>query len=314
MTASVPAVSVIMPSYQKAQFIAGAIESVLAQTFTDLDLIVVDSSTDETPKILETFGPRIKVIRADPRGISAARNMGIRAAQGQYIAFLDADDTWMPSKLEKQIPLMEQSGAVGLVCADVLFRDDDGPRPGRGFADASPCSGMAHSIVFSKSFIGTLTVVVRRACFDDVGLFDEAVTACEDHDMWLRISRRWAVAYVDEPLAIYRYSADQASADRARTLYGVASRPDTGLIRVQEQAYAASPELRALDPATLDRCFFHLYLELARLFVRSGRSALARSVLLRYRRTRGITSGYLKLRAASSLPTWLVARLDRAQR
>jgi hypothetical protein len=158
-----------------------------------------------------------------------------------------------------------------------------------------------------------LTVVVRRACFDEVGLFDESITACEDHDMWLRISRRWAVDYVDEPLATYRYSADQASADRARTLYGVASRPDTGLIRVQARAYADSPELRALDRATLDRCFFNLYLELARLCVRSGRSTLARSMLLRYRRARGMTTRGLKLWAASWLPAWRVARLDRAQ-
>lgn len=111
--------------------------------------------------------------------------------------------------------------------------------------------------------------------------------------------------------AIYRYSTDQASADRARTLCGVASMPNSGLILVQEQAYAASPELRALDRATIDRCFFNLYLELARLCVQSGRSAFARSMLLRYRRARGMTPRYLRLWGASWLPAWMVARVDK---
>ena len=297
-----------MPSYQSARFIAAAIESVLAQSFTDTEIVVVDSSTDETPGILARFGARITVIRTEPRGISPARNAGIRAARGRYIAFLDADDEWLPSKLEKQIALLERDERVGLVCTDVLFKDDRGPRPGRAFVDAPPASGMIYPIIFTGSFIGTLTVVVRRTCFDDVGLFDEAITACEDHDLWLRISRRWAIAYVDEPLAVYRYSGDQASADRVRTLNGVASAPDSGMIKVQERAYASSPELRALDQRTLDRAFFDLYLELAVLAVRSGRPALARSALRRYRRFRGTTRRSMKLWAATWLPSGLLRK------
>jgi glycosyltransferase involved in cell wall biosynthesis len=308
-----PAVSVIMPSYQKAPFVAAAVESVLAQTLTDLELIVVDSSTDETPQILERFGARIRVVRDQPRGISAARNLGIRSSRGRYIAFIDADDTWMPTKLEKQIALLERNGKAGLVCADVLFRDAAGPRPGRAFLDAAPASGQVHPVIFSRSFIGTLTVVVRRACLDEVGLFDESISACEDHDLWLRISARWEIEYVDEPLAVYRYSAGQASADRERTLAGVASKPGSGLIAVQERAYAGSPALRALDRATLDRCFFDLYLELAGLHVRAGRTAAARAVLSRHRQLRGWTARSAKLWAASGLPPWAVRRLDEAR-
>ena len=310
MTASVPAVSVVMPSYQKAAFVAGAIESVLAQTFTDLELIVIDSSTDETPQILERFGTRIRVVRDQPRGISAARNLGIRSSRGRYLAFLDADDTWMPSKLEKQVALLERNAKTGLVCADVLFRDEAGPRPGRAFLDATPASGLIHPVIFSRSFIGTLTVVVRRACLEEVGLFDESISACEDHELWLRLSARWEIEYIDEPLAVYRYSAGQASADRERTLSGVPSNPGSGLIAVQERAYQSSPALRALDRATLDRCFFDLYLELAGLHVRAGRSAAARSVLGRHRQLRGWTVRSAKLWAASALPPWAVRRLD----
>lgn len=297
-----------MPSYQNAMFIGAAIESVLAQTFTDTEIVVVDSSTDGTAAVLAGFGARITVIRTEPRGISPARNAGIRAARGRYIAFLDADDEWLPSKLEKQIALLERDERVGLVCTDVLFKDGRGPRPGRAFVDAPPASGMIYPVVFTRSFIGTLAVVVRRACFDDVGVFDEAITACEDHDLWLRISRRWAIDYVDEPLAVYRYSADQASADRERTLNGVASKPDSGMIKVQQRAYASSPELRALDQPALDLAFFDLYLELAKLYVLSGRPALARPVLRRYRRLRGATRRYMKLWAASWLPPGLLRK------
>src|SRR5437762_850662 len=102
---SFPLVSVVMPSYQNVAFIAEAIDSVLAQTFADLELNVVDSSTDDTTAILERYGDRIRVIRTEARGISAARNAGIQAATGQLVAFLDADDTWMPSKLAQQVPL-----------------------------------------------------------------------------------------------------------------------------------------------------------------------------------------------------------------
>jgi glycosyltransferase involved in cell wall biosynthesis len=302
VTEAPPLVSVVMPSYQKARFIGQAIESVLAQTYPAIELIVVDSSTDDTPQVLERFGERIRVLRAEPRGISAARNAGIQAAKGKYIAFLDADDTWDPSKLEKQVALLERNSSVGLVCADVAFFDEQGVRPGRAFAGARPRAGMVLPDVFTDSFLGTLTVVARRECFDDVGMFDETITAAEDHDMWLRISRKWAVDFVDEPLAEYRYSPDQASADRPRTLYGMAGRPDSGLIRVQERAYSESPELRALDRAALDRGYFNLYLELAELWVAEGKRVPARAILARHRRARGLTPRALKLWVKSWLP------------
>jgi glycosyltransferase involved in cell wall biosynthesis len=297
-----PRVSVIMPSYQKARFIAEAIESVLAQTVTDLELIVVDSSTDDTSRVLERYSGRIQVLRTPPHGISAARNVGLKAARGAYIAFLDADDTWVPSKLERQLPLFDRHPRIGLVCTDVLFRDEQGLRPNRAFTDALPAAGMIHPLIFSRSFIGTLSVVVRRACLDDVGGFDEAITACEDHDLWLRISRTWAIDYVDEPLATYRYSADHASADRVRTLLGRASAPDSGLIRVQSRAYEANADLRALDRIALDRCFFGLHLELARLLIGDGRAALARTQLRRYWKLRGLTPALGRLMVESFLP------------
>jgi glycosyltransferase involved in cell wall biosynthesis len=303
-----PLVSVVMPSFQNAAYVATAIDSVLAQDVDGLELIVVDSSHDETPEILAGYGDRVRVLRTEPRGISAARNAGLALAQGTFVAFIDADDEWLHGKLQRQLAVLARDDRLGLVCTDVLFRDRHGIRPGRAFADATPRAGMIYTTIFSASFIGTLTVVARRDCLVDLGGFDESISAAEDHDLWLRLSRRWPIDFVDEPLAVYRYSDGQASADRERTLWGVRSRPDSGLIRVQERAYRSSPELQSLDGAVLDRCFFDLYLELAGLRVRSGRPAQAREALARYRSLRGITRRYVKLRVAAALPSAVVRR------
>ena len=295
-----PKVSVIIPTYQHAHFVAEAIESVLAQTYPDYEIIVVDDgSTDDTVEVLSRFGERITVIHQPNRGVSAARNTGIRASKGEHIAFLDADDVWMPDKLEKQIPLLERDEAVGLVGSDMMIFDEHGTRSGI-FERTPPQSGMVYATLFAsigRSFILMPTVVVRRRCFDEVGFFDETLTISEDADMWLRISQRWAVDFVSEPLAKYRMSANQAHKNTERMLIDS--------IRVQEKAFAVSPELRALDLNTLDRCFYSLYLQLSRLYLQKGRRPEARSVLRRYVQVRGRTFRYWRRYFASWMPQWL---------
>ena len=155
---------------------------------------------------------------------------------------------------------------------------------------------MIYPILFSSigSFILNPTVVVRRRCFDDVGFFDETLTSGEDYDMWLRISKRWAVDFVNQPLAGYRISANQMSSNRERMLYNS--------IRVQEKAFAESPELHALDLDTLDRCFYNLYLQLSRVYLDRGKRSEARSVLHRYKQARGRTLRYWRRYLASWVP------------
>ena len=298
----IPKVSVIIPTYQHAHFVGQAVESVLAQTYKDYEIIVVDDgSTDNTCEVLAEFGDRITVIYQENRGLSAARNTGIRASKGQYVAFLDADDIWLPEKLEKQIPLFERDESVGLVSSDMFFFDENGLRmhknglrPETGFDWVPPKSGMVYSTLFVQNYILMPTVVVRRCCFDDVGFFDEELSSYEDHDMWLRIAKNWAVDYVNEPLAMYRLSATQMHTNSERMLYN--------MIRVQEKAFAESPELHELDLDTLDRCFYDLYWQLASVYVRNGQGSEARSALHQYARARGCTLRYYRLLLASWAP------------
>ena len=145
-----PKVSVVIPTYQHAHFVAQAISSVLSQTYCDLEVIVVDDgSTDDTQEIVAGFGEQIRVVQHEKNsGLSAARNTGIQLSRGEYVAFLDADDIWLPEKLEKQIPLFERDESVGLVSSDMFFLDEDGlkmcksgQRPETGFDQRVLCPG-----------------------------------------------------------------------------------------------------------------------------------------------------------------------------
>jgi glycosyltransferase involved in cell wall biosynthesis len=278
---------------------------VLAQTYKDYEIIVVDdASTDSTSEVLAGFGEQITIIRHDKnKEMSAARNTGIRASHGLYVAFLDADDIWMPDKLEKQVPLFERNKAVGLIYSDSVSFDENGILPGTGFEratskGATPQAGMVYSVIFVHSLIPTLTVIVRRSCFDDVGFFDETLTACEDYDMWLRVCKKWEVDFVNEPLALYRLSANSMHMDAERMLLNK--------LRVQENAFAKSPTLHGLSIGTLDRCYYDYYLRLSRFYIKHHRNAEAKSVLRRYAGARGHTLAYVSLWAASSLPGWLL--------
>ena len=203
-----PKVSVIIPTYNSAQYIAEAIESVLAQTYKDYEIIVVDDgSIDNTREVLKPFMDKIIYVYKENGGQASARNLGIKMSKGEYIAFLDSDDIWLPQKLELQVELLDSRPEVGLVYSDnYRFTDDEGII-GLGSQRVQGLSGMVFNSLFLKNFIPTLTVMVRRKCLDDVGLFDESkhIVHSEDYDLWLRIAKKYEIAYIDKPLAKYRY-------------------------------------------------------------------------------------------------------------
>lgn len=300
-----PKVSVIIPAYQDAEHIRAAVDSVLAQTYLDREVIVVDDgSTDETLKVLSAYGDAIQVISQPNRGPSAARNLGIQVAQGEWVAFLDADDTWLPDKLARQMPLFQKGDGVGLVCSDTFFIDSQGLRPRTGFMDNSPHSGRVLMTIFTASFIPTSTVVVRKICLDQVGGFDEGLRACEDLDLWLRIAAEWEIGFVPEPLAYYRVSDGQLSSQRVNML--------KGLVAVLDRAYQRWPELQALSRAELDGSYYAAYLRLASAYLRAGQPEAARQTIADYRRKRGITWQSLVLWGLSLLPRSLGAAAARA--
>lgn len=206
--ASMPTVSVILPTYNQTRYLAQAIESVLRQTIDDWELVVMDDgSTDQTREVVAPYtrDPRIRYHVQSHQEGAAARNHGIRVSSGRYVAFLDADDVWLPEKLERQLRLLQAHPEAGL-CYTLTRRID---AAGRVLDAAWPPGGYEGDVVaplVRGSFIILSTVVVPRACGDRVGWFDESLPAfgAEDFDLWLRLARRYPVVCVREELILYR--------------------------------------------------------------------------------------------------------------
>ena len=202
-----------MPAYNAEKYIAASIESVLAQTYSDWELIVVDDgSTDRTATIVQEFvkrDPRIKYVFQENGRLGKARNTGIRNSTGTLVAFLDSDDLWMPTKLEAQTRAMAENNADVVYSKSYVFRDGNidnetetlksptGKFSGPDFVDFLVCQNQ----------IPVLTVLLKRSALDRVGLFEEgeAYHGCEDYDLWLRLARAGFVFYgMSDVLARYR--------------------------------------------------------------------------------------------------------------
>ena len=194
-------VSIIIPTYNRGWIIKEAIDSVLAQSFDDYELIVVDDgSIDNTPDLLAAYAERIIYIQQKNRGVSAARNAGIRASRGSLIAFLDSDDYWLPDKLAIQSAFFDSNRKVK-ICQTEEIWVRNGVRVNPKKKHAKP-SGDIFERSLSLCLVSPSAVMLRRELFDDVGLFDETLPACEDYDMWLRISCRYPVHLIDKALII----------------------------------------------------------------------------------------------------------------
>jgi glycosyltransferase involved in cell wall biosynthesis len=200
-----PAVSVVVATYNYGRFLADALESALAQTFRDLEVVVVDDgSTDETPAVVRPFlaDPRVRCVRTDHMGQPGAKNVGIRLARAPLVAFLDADDLWLPAKLERQLPLFEIDRRVGVVYSRRLLIDEEGwPLE---YEQPPLYHGQVLEAMFRTNFVCFSSVVVRRRVFEEAGPFDERLALAIDYDQWLRVARHWCFDYVDEPLVRYR--------------------------------------------------------------------------------------------------------------
>jgi glycosyltransferase involved in cell wall biosynthesis len=231
-----PTVSVIMPCYNAARFLSSSVGSVLAQTFTDWELVAVDDgSTDETAAVLESFGDgRIRIIRQANAGVTRARNAGIRAARGHFLAFLDADDTWHPEFLQRMLTAVEQRGEPAIAYCGWQNLGLEG---GRGMPFVPPdyenerktltllegCRWPIHAALLP-------TGLVRQA-----GGFDETQRVAEDFDLWLRTATTVPLVRVPDVLAYYHHHGiAQLTLDQARlALYQV---------RAQQKYLATHPE------------------------------------------------------------------------
>ncbi|HVN59817.1 MAG TPA: glycosyltransferase family 2 protein [Gaiellaceae bacterium] len=202
-------VDVVIPTYNDLEYLPEAVESVLAQTYEDVTLHVVDDgSTDGTENYVRAISdPRVRYLRKENGGQASARNLGIRASVSPYIAFLDADDLWYPNKLERQLDLIRRDDRLGLVHAYQHKIDERGAVIGTAEYDLR---GMVFDRLLDGNFVsgsGSM-VLVRREVFDRLGLFREDFLIGEDWDMWLRLSTVYAIDYVPDYLAALRVRGD----------------------------------------------------------------------------------------------------------
>jgi len=196
-------VSVIIPTYNRSRMVREAIGSVLDQSFEDFELIVVDDgSSDQTETVVRGFGQRVIYERQENRGVSAARNLGLERARGAFIALLDSDDLWMAEKLETQTRFF-RSNPNALICQteEIWIRHGRRVNPKKYHRKQS---GDIFAVSLERCMVSPSAVMWRRELLDEVGGFDASLPACEDYDLWLRVSCRHPVHLIPQPLTVKR--------------------------------------------------------------------------------------------------------------
>ncbi|BBO91457.1 glycosyltransferase family 2 protein [Desulfosarcina ovata] len=206
-----PLVSVVLPTYNRAWTVRSAIDSVLNQDYTALELIVVDDgSTDGTADLLADYGTQIQVIRQSNQGVSAARNAGIQAAEGNLIALLDSDDAWLPGKVAAQVDFFSRHPDA-LICQteELWIRNGARVNPGKRHRKEG---GMIFERSLELCLVSPSAVMLHRSLLDEVGGFDPDLPACEDYDLWLRIAWKYPIHLIERPLIVkHGGHADQLS-------------------------------------------------------------------------------------------------------
>jgi glycosyltransferase involved in cell wall biosynthesis len=299
---SEPLVSVVIPAHNAAGTIRRALDSALRQAYTKLEVCVIDDgSSDDTAARADGVDPRVRVVRQSNQGVSAARNAGIAATTGPLVAFLDADDEWLPGKIERQIDLLSRRPEVALVHTRALRVDargrEAGLAPRRWLPDTYP-------VLYRANHIVTSTVMARRPALEGAGGFEPALRIAQDYDLWLRIAALAPVAGIDAPLARYHSHPSGLSADVRRRyeehlpiLERAPLRPDLGV-----------------DAVARERARAHYEYRLGRIAVRERRWGDARRLFaavlrrpLRYRRLRRGAADH-EVRYWRALRWYLVSR------
>ncbi|HNY13366.1 MAG TPA: glycosyltransferase, partial [Candidatus Wallbacteria bacterium] len=200
-------VSVIIPTHNRGDLITETIESVLAQSYKNIEIIVVDNgSTDDTEEIIKKISaPALRYIKQENSGGPASpRNVGVGMARGEYIAFLDSDDIWLSDKIKRQVEIFEKMPEVGLVFCQCRFFGKEYHEktiyPAKGY------SGNVFDEIIKGNFVPTVSVVCRRATLAEIGIFDERsdLRAFEDYELWMRVARGYDFYFINEPLCLLR--------------------------------------------------------------------------------------------------------------
>lgn len=291
-------VSVIVPSYNMARFLPQSVASALAQTYTNVEVLIVDDgSTDNTTEVVQQWAgnPRVRVHRQVNGGLSHARNQGIAHTRGAFIALLDADDVWAPDKLARQMPLFRAQPEIGVVYSSYQRMDLQGEPVHTGFTAMH--RGWVSGPLLIENFLPASSVVARRECFERYGGFDVALRTGEDYDMWLRLSAHYPFDFVPEATIRYRVWGGQMSSDYV-------GRYATG-IRTMENFLKNNPG--TVDAAVVRRAWAHTYV--GRGNVTLWRARQWRAAVRDYLRAIAVKPGYWPAYRAliRSLITWRAA-------
>jgi glycosyltransferase involved in cell wall biosynthesis len=221
-----PKVSVIIPTYNRADLIGRAIDSILAQTLRAVEILVIDDgSTDNTRKVVGVYGEPVRYIYQDNQGISSARNRGIELATGEYIAFLDSDDYFLLNNLEEKIRYLLQNPTIDWVYSDWQYFDIQGNPLGFGSTKFNYTHKVLSGWIFPelishRNFISPCTVVLKKVIFDHIGLFDITIPSQEEYDLFLRISLKYPIGYLDKVLVHVISHPGSLSSDFSKWVQG----------------------------------------------------------------------------------------------
>lgn len=295
-----PAISVIIPTYNRAEFLPRALDSVIVQTYRDWEIIVVDDgSTDTTPRILDSYrarlGDRLIHVRQENSGCSAARNRGIELSRGAFIAFLDSDDEFLPQKLERQVGLLALRPSVDFVYSDYSFIDLEGVRCDSALSAKFPSArevplqhvapGLYEAgpelfdALLRGYFIATIVGLVRREVLGAAIRFNAGLSYAEEWLFYLTLSRSFRAGFVDEPLALHHYTANSLTrSDKLRNL-----KRQCELFKVMHSTF---PELSRYQRSLIDGHLARAHGQLATHLRRTGQLAqglLCSAKAFRYR-------------------------------
>lgn len=251
-----PLISIVTPTFNRAGYLSLAIESALAQSIDNFEMLIVDDgSEDNTREVVEAFqarDPRIHYFHQANQGQSIARNRGVQEAKGEFICFLDSDNAWYPQKLERSLREFEAHPEADVVYGDYMVIDGEGVE--LGVNRMKRYSGFITPELLRDNFVSMNTTMTRKTCFDELGGFDPEDRLAEDYGLWLRFSTRYHFHYVPELLGYYRVMDNQISSDKARRL-------DANEALLQ-QFLERFPDV--LTPAQRRRGMSHFYVRKAR--------------------------------------------------
>lgn len=273
-----PRVSIIIPSYNTAHLIAACLDSVFAQTYRDFEAIVVNDGSPDTPQLEEVLRPyqdRIVYIRQQNKRVAGARNTAIRQSRGEFLAFLDSDDSWLPHHLASQMQMFEQNPQLDLIYCDGVVVSDFAPEV--SWMKRCPSRGEAtfEALVLERCQVSVSTVVVRKAAIVKAGLFDESLIRCDDYDMWLRTAFHGAkIAYTtNSQVRFYLGRPDSLGQSRARMAEAYC-----GILEKAAKNLPLTPKQRELVLGRATEIKSRYLVEEGKLQLRQGQSEKAREL------------------------------------